>query len=169
MLSWESYFHWKDFKDLIDGTNGYSKSPLSNSQTHYAFLEDRGYVMLDVPVLSNEKTVKLFEQAGVPYEIWDAKTLKSRMPGIDAGKYWPNKPVKSDEFWNEATEELGAIYGKHGGYVSDPLLAAQNFAMAAKREGVIFKFRKAVVGFKKNNGRISSVSVIDFDSQSKKH
>lgn len=40
--------------------------------------------------------------------------------------------------------------------------------MAAKREGVIFKFRKAVVGFKKNNGRISSVSVIDFDSQSKK-
>ena len=168
MLSWESYFHWKDFKDLIDGTNGYSKSPLSNSQAHYAFLEDRGYVMLDVPVLSNEKTVKLFEQAGVPYEIWDAKTLKSRMPGIDAGKYWPNKPVKSDEFWNDATEELGAIYGKHGGYVSDPLLAAQNFAMAAKREGVIFKFRKAVVGFKKNNGRISSVSVIDFDSQSKK-
>jgi glycine/D-amino acid oxidase-like deaminating enzyme len=168
MLSWESYFHWKDFKNLIDGTNGYSHTPLANSQTHYAFLEDRGYVMLDVPVLSNEKTVTLFEQAGVPYEIWDAKTLKSRMPGIDAGKYWPNKPVKSDEFWNTATEELGAIYCKHGGYVSDPLLAAQNFAKAAQREGVIFKFRKAVVGFKKNNGRISHVLVIDFDSQSKK-
>ena len=81
--------------------------------------------------------------------------------GIDAGKYWPNKPVKSDEFWDEATEELGAIYGKHGGYVSDPLLAAENFAMAAKREGVDFKFRKVVVGIEKDNGRVSSVLVSD--------
>ncbi len=168
MLSWESYFHWKDFKDLIDGTSGYSKNPVSDSQAHYAYLEDRGYVMLDVPVLSNEKTMGLFDQAGIPYEIWDSKTLKARMPGIDAGKYWPNKPVKSDEFWDEATEELGAIYGKHGGYVSDPLLAAENFAMAAKREGVDFKFRKVVVGIEKVNGRVSSVLVSDFDSQSKK-
>ena len=168
MLSWESYFHWKEFKDLIDGTNGYSNNPSVNSQPHYAHLEDRGYVMLDVPVLSTEKTVKLFDQAGVPYEIWDTNTLKARMPGIDAGKYWPNKPVKSDEFWEEATKELGAVYGKHGGYVSDPLLAAQNFAMAAQREGVKFKFRKTVVGINKNNGRISGVLVRDFDSQNKR-
>ena len=127
-LSWESYFLWKEFKELIDGTNSYSNNPLSNSQDHYAHLEDRGYVMLDVPVLSNDKTMALFDRAGIPYEIWDSNTLKKRMVGIDAGKYWPNKPVKSDEFWQEASEELGAIFSKHGGYVSDPLLAAQNFA-----------------------------------------
>jgi len=69
MLSWESYFHWKDFKDLIDGTSGYSKNPVSDSQAHYAYLEDRGYVMLDVPVLSNEKTMGLFDQAGIPYDM----------------------------------------------------------------------------------------------------
>ncbi len=167
-LSWESYFLWKEFKDLIDGTNSYSSKPLSNSQQHYAHLEDRGYVMLDVPVLSNEKTMALFDQAGIPYEIWDSKQLKIGMPGIDAGRYWPNKPVKSDEFFNEASEELGAIFSKHGGYVSDPLLAAQNFAMAAKREGVNFKFRKVVVGIEKNLGRVCGVAVSDFDSQSKK-
>ena len=167
-LSWESYFLWKEFKDLIDGTNSYSSKPLSNSQEHYAHLEDRGYVMLDVPVLSNEKTMALFDQAGIPYEIWDSKQLKIGMPGIDAGRYWPNKPVKSDEFFNEASEELGAIFSKHGGYVSDPLLAAQNFAMAAKREGVNFKFRKVVVGIEKNLGRVCGVAVSDFDSQSKK-
>ena len=167
-LSWESYFLWKEFKDLIDGTNGYAKNSLSNSQEHYAHLEDRGYVMLDVPVLSNEKTMALFDQAGIPYEIWDSKQLKIGMPGIDAGRYWPNKPVKSDEFFNEASEELGAIFSKHGGYVSDPLLAAQNFAMAAKREGVNFKFRKVVVGIEKNLGRVCGVAVSDFDSQSKK-
>jgi len=167
-LSWESYFLWKEFKELIDGTNGYAKNSLSNSQEHYAHLEDRGYVMLDVPVLSNEKTMALFDQAGIPYEIWDSKQLKIGMPGIDAGRYWPNKPVKSDEFFNEASEELGAIFSKHGGYVSDPLLAAQNFAMAAKREGVNFKFRKVVVGIEKNLGRVCGVAVSDFDSQSKK-
>ena len=167
-LSWESYFLWKEFKELIDGTNGYSNKPLSNSQEHYAHLEDRGYVMLDVPVLSNDKTMALFDRAGIPYEIWDSNTLKKRMVGIDAGRYWPNKPVKSDQFWDEATEELGAIFSKHGGYVSDPLLAAQNFAAAAKREGVIFKFKKAVVGIEKQDGRVCGVRVSDFDSQSKK-
>ena len=167
-LSWESYFLWKEFKELIDGTNGYSSNSLSNSQDHYAHLEDRGYVMLDVPVLSNDKTMALFDRAGIPYEIWDSNTLKARMVGIDAGRYWPNKPVKSDEFFNEATEELGAIFSKHGGYVSDPLLAAQNFAAAAKREGVNFKFRKAVVGIEKKDGRVYGVRISDFDSQRKK-
>jgi len=167
-LSWESYFLWKEFKELIDGTNSYSSNSLSNSQDHYAHLEDRGYVMLDVPVLSNDKTMALFDRAGIPYEIWDSNTLKARMVGIDAGRYWPNKPVKSDEFFNEATEELGAIFSKHGGYVSDPLLAAQNFAAAAKREGVNFKFRKAVVGIEKKDGRVYGVRISDFDSQSKK-
>ena len=167
-LSWESYFLWKEFKELIDGTNSYSSKPLNNSQEHYAHLEDRGYVMLDVPVLSNDKTMALFDRAGIPYEIWDSNTLKARMVGIDAGRYWPNKPVKSDEFFNEASEELGAIFSKHGGYVSDPLLAAQNFAAAAKREGVNFKFRKAVVGIEKKDGRVSGVRLGDFDSQSKK-
>ncbi|ASY13607.1 sarcosine oxidase, subunit beta [Candidatus Nanopelagicus hibericus] len=167
-LSWESYFLWKEFKDLIDGANGYAKNPLSNSQEHYAHLEDRGYVMLDVPVLSNDKTMALFDRAGIPYEIWDSEQLKIGMPGIDAGRYWPNKPVKSDEFWDESSEELGAIFSKHGGYVSDPLLAAQNFAMAAKREGVNFRFKKAVVGIEKQDGRVCGVKVKDFDSQSKK-
>lgn len=170
MLSWESYFLWKEFNSLIDGTNGYSNNPSANSQAHYAHLEDRGYVMLDVPVLSNEKTMKLFDQAGIPYEIWDSNSLKAGMPGIDAGRYWPNKPVKSDEFFNEADEELGAIFSKHGGYVSDPLLAAQNFAAAAKREGVNFRFRKAVVSINKDeqSGRVTGINLVDFDGQNKK-
>lgn len=80
MLSWESYFHWKEFKSLIDGTDGYSLKSQRDSQAHYAELSDRGYVMLDVPVLSNDHTMKLFDQANIPYEIWNSETLKARMP-----------------------------------------------------------------------------------------
>ena len=169
MLAWESYFLWKQWQSLIDGTDSYSKNPKSDSQPHYAHLEDRGYVMLDVPVLSNEKTMNLFDKANIPYEIWDSQTLKVRMPGIDAGKYWPNKPVKSDEFWQEATEELGGIYSPSGGYVSDPLLAAQNLASAASREGASFRYRKVVTKIEKDltSGRVSGVTIFDFDNQTK--
>ncbi|MEY4151677.1 MAG: hypothetical protein RJB28_744 [Actinomycetota bacterium] len=88
MLSWESYFHWKDFKSLIDGTSGYSRNSLDNSQSHYAELSDRGYVMLDVPVLSNEHTMKLFDQANIPYEIWDSATLKTRFGNAKNSHAW---------------------------------------------------------------------------------
>ena len=54
LLSWESYFFWKEWKSLIDGTDGYGKNPHANSREHYAEIVDRGYVMLDVPILSNE-------------------------------------------------------------------------------------------------------------------
>ena len=169
MLAWESYFLWKEWQSLVDGTDGFSNKPEVNSQTHYAYLEDCGCAMLDVPVLSNEKTIKLFDKANIPYEIWDASTLKVRMPGIDAGKYWPNKPVKSEEFWNEASEELGGIYTPAGGYINDPLLAAQNLATSASREGATFRYRKAVTKIAKDskNGRVTGVQITDFDSQQK--
>jgi sarcosine oxidase subunit beta len=161
VLAWESYYLWKDWKSLIDGAK-------PNSQNHYAELMDRGYVMLDVPVLSNERTMRLFDQAKIPYEIWDSKTLKERMPGIDAGRYWPNKPVKSEAFWEPATEELGGIYSPVGGYVSDPLLAAQNLAEAARQAGASFRYRKAVTVVNKNSsGRVTGVEIADFDNEKK--
>jgi glycine/D-amino acid oxidase-like deaminating enzyme len=161
VLAWESYYLWKDWKSLIDGAK-------PNSQNHYAELMDLGYVMLDVPVLSNERTMRLFDQAKIPYEIWDSKTLKVRMPGIDAGRYWPNKPVKSEGFWEPATEELGGIYSPVGGYVSDPLLAAQNLAEAARQAGASFRYRKAVTAVNKNSsGRVTGVEIADFDNEKK--
>lgn len=161
-LSWESYFLWKEWKSLIDGD-------VPESQSHYAHLEDRGYVMLDVPVLSNKRTMRLFDQASIPYEIWDTNTLKARMPGIDAGRYWPNKPVKSDAFWEPASDELGGIFTPVGGYVSDPLLAAQNLAEAARQAGANFRYRKAVTAISKDaTGRVNSVSISDFENENKK-
>jgi glycine/D-amino acid oxidase-like deaminating enzyme len=169
LLSWESYFLWKDWKSLIDGTDGYGKNPFVDSRDHYAEMVNRGYVMLDVPILSNAKTEKLFQEAGIPYEIWSPSQLKSNMPGIDAGQYWPNKPVKSDEFWNDASRELGGIFSNSGGYISDPLLATENLAFAAKREGAIFHLRKAVIEITRDshNGRVNGVVMRDFDSTSK--
>jgi glycine/D-amino acid oxidase-like deaminating enzyme len=77
--------------------------------------------------------------------------------------------VKSDEFWNDATEELGGIFSSSGGYISDPLLAAENLAYAARREGATFHYRKAVTEIEKDasNGRVSAVLLRDFDTTTK--
>lgn len=170
LLSWESYFLWKEWHALIDGTGGYSRKPTPNSLKHYAELVDGGFVMLDAPIFSNDRTQKLFDEAGIPYEIWDHEMLRNHLPRIDTGKYWPNKPVKSEEFWDEATENIGGIFSSAGGYVNDPLLATENLAVAAKNEGVQFRFRKAVTEILKqgSSGRVSGVIVQDYDSTNKK-
>jgi glycine/D-amino acid oxidase-like deaminating enzyme len=97
----------------------------------------------------------------VPYEQWDADTLQQRVPGIDAGKYWPPKPVDDDAFADDATERLGAIYTPDGGYVSDPQLATQNLADAAQREGVEFLFHDAVTGVEQQGDRVRGVQLAD--------
>lgn len=163
-LAWESYFYWKNFKALIEGEN-----QQAHHQNHYAQFFDRGYVMLDVPIMSLAHTVALYEKASIPFEIWDSAMLKSKLPGIDAGKYWPNKPVTSDEFWQEATEELGATFCPAGGYVDDPTLAAQNFATAAQQAGAKFLYRKVVTAINKDPStkRISGLTINDWNNETK--
>ena len=53
------------------------------------------------------------------------------------------------------------MYTKDGGYVNDPLLAAQNLAAAAVANGAVLKFRTAVTGIIKNDKRVLGVSLSD--------
>ena len=160
-LSWESFHLWCDWKNFIDDEK-------VDSQEHYAEMINRGYVMLDVPVISRDNTKELFTRAGIPFEEWDSETLKSRVPGIDAGRYWPPKPVKSEEFWSDPDGELGGLFTPSGGYVSDPLLATENLASAAKNAGAKFVMKKVVTKISKDgSGRINGIFINDFDSETK--
>lgn len=153
-LAWESFHYWKRWPDFLDV-----------ELDHYAELANVGVAMLDVPVISEKNTLELFSQVGIPHEKWDSKKLKSAIAGIDAGKYWPPKPVKSDEFWQESDEELGCIYTPDGGYISDPLLATENLAAAARASGVNFLLGREIVGIRTSEsaaGRrvVSGVEVV---------
>jgi glycine/D-amino acid oxidase-like deaminating enzyme len=136
-LAWEAYHYWKRWPEF-----------LGVELSHYAEISDVGVAMLEVPIISTENSVALFREVGIPHEVWDGERLRKEIPGIDAGKYWPPKPVKSDEFWSESAQgEIGCVYTPQGGYVSDPLLAAENLAAAAKAAGAKFRFKSEVVGF----------------------
>lgn len=137
--SWESKFRWEAWARHLgfEDPNGLAR------------FHRRGMVFLDVPVAPQERVMRLFEDAGIPFERWDAAQLRQRVPGIDPGAYYPPKGVDSDAFFEEATTELGAIFTPDAGYVDDPRLAAANLASAAAHHGADFHFRKQVSGIRR--------------------
>lgn len=120
-----------------------------------------GAVLLDSPVSRTPAVVDLFDRIGVPYERWDAATLRSRIPGIDPGRYWPPKPVHDEAFFAEPLGELGALFTPDAGFVDDPQLATQNLADAAAGLGARFLFHRTVVGIDRHAGRVSAVRLAD--------
>ncbi|RZQ65968.1 NAD(P)/FAD-dependent oxidoreductase [Amycolatopsis suaedae] len=122
-----------------------------------AALHRVGAAMLDVPAMTVDRTGALFDAVGVPFEVWDAATLRDRVPGLEPGRHWPPKRLDDPAFWQDHTEELGAVYMPDAGYVDDPMLAARNLADAAARHGVRFLFRERVVEVPRTGGRAAGV------------
>ena len=147
-LAWESFHCWRNWA-----------AHLGNKQDRYSKMIDVGVVMLDAPVISGERTSRLFEAVGVPYEVWDWQKLSANVNGIDVGKYWPPKALADDAFWEDAKESLGAIYTPNGGYIDDPLLATQNLANAAINEGVEFRFNSKVTGILREGNKVTGVEL----------
>lgn len=148
--AWEAHFGWLDWA----GHLGHDVGDL-------AMFRKCGLVMLDVEAAPRTSWLRLFDEIGVPYEEWDSATLAERVPGIDAGRYWPPKRLDDEQFWEDAKHSLGGVYTPDAGYVSDPSLAAVNLASAATAFGAQFRFRSTVTAVEKAGGRVTSVRLSD--------
>ncbi|MGW2787133.1 NAD(P)/FAD-dependent oxidoreductase [Streptomyces populi] len=149
--AWESRHCWARWAEHL----GTARGP------GLAAFRRTGAVLLDAPGSGTPEVVALFERAGVPYERWDAATLRSRVPGIDAGRYGPPRSLLDDAFFAGPEGELGALFTPDAGFVDDPRLAAQNLADAAARVGVRFLLRRAVVGVLRGGDRVAGVRLAD--------
>ncbi|PXY33530.1 oxidoreductase [Prauserella coralliicola] len=149
--AWESKHCWEKWSEHLR----------FRDEAGLAALHVTGMVMIDVPIAPREKTTPIFDRVGIPYEEWDAAMLRARVPGIDTGRYWPPKPVGSDEFFADPPAEVGALYTPDAGFVDDPQLAAHNLAAAAKGRGAQFLFNRNVIGVQEHGGRVSSVLLAD--------
>jgi glycine/D-amino acid oxidase-like deaminating enzyme len=149
--AWESGHCWARWAEHLGTVRG----------PGLAAFRRTGAVLLDAPGSGTSEVVALFERAGVPYERWDAATLRSRIPGIDAGRYGPPRSLLDDAFFSGPQGELGALFTPDAGFVDDPQLAAQNLADAAARIGVRFLFRRAVVGVLRGEDRVAGVRLAD--------
>ena len=147
VLAWESFQIWLEWRTHLGAAQ----------EEHIAEMMNLGVVMLDVPVMNTPATTELFQRVGIDYEIWDSKDLAARVPGIDVGKYWPPKSIGDAGFWEDAKEQIGALYTSDGGYISDPSLSAVNLADAAKRHGAHFRFKEEIVAILKSESRVLGV------------
>ncbi|HEX5121204.1 MAG TPA: FAD-dependent oxidoreductase [Pseudonocardiaceae bacterium] len=148
--AWEAYHGWCAWQDHL----GCDVGPLAR-------FHRTGLAMLDVAILPRSKYVPLFGEVGVPFEEWDSAELRARVPGIDAGRYWPPKRIDDDAFWADAVGSLGAVYTPDAGFVADPQLAAQNLAVAAARHGAEFRFHATVADIRSAAGRVVEVVLAD--------
>ena len=152
--SWEAKHCWENWAHH-----------LGDAQTEaLARFRRTGMVFLDVAVAPKERFLPLFDRAGIPYEVWDPDTLAQRVPGIDVGRYWPPKRIDRDDFWADATEQLGAVWSPDAGFVDDPQLAAINLADAARRHGATFLFNRQVDAVRKVGNRTAGVTLADGES-----
>jgi glycine/D-amino acid oxidase-like deaminating enzyme len=149
--AWEAQHLWRSWPDHLRLTD---RRPL-------AAFDRTGAVLLDSPAVAPSEVAALFDRAGVPYERWDAPTLRRCLPGIDAGRYWPPKPVDDDAFFGGPAGELGALFTPDAGFVDDPQLAAQNLADAAGQEGAHCLFHHAVVAVERRADRVAGIRLAD--------
>jgi sarcosine oxidase, subunit beta len=146
--AWESKFCWERWADHLGLDRlGPADEPPALSRFHRT-----GMLHLDVPAVDREESVELLRAAGVPHEVIPADEVVARFPHLDAGAYWPNKPVTDDAFWEETEARLGVIHTPDAGFMDDPRLAADNLAFAARLHGARTAYRAEVVAAEHRTG-----------------
>jgi sarcosine oxidase subunit beta len=151
VTAWESKHVWEDWAGHLDAVEG---APLAR------FVRTGG-LALESPGQDPAKVLALFDRAGIPYERWDAATIRHRLPAIDPGRHFPPKRIDDDAFWADATDDLGGYWTPDSGYVDDPQLAAQNLMTAGQRRGAEFHFNATVVAVQTSSDRVAGVQLAD--------
>ncbi len=149
--AWESKHRWERWEAHL----GFA-DPVGLARFHRT-----GMVVLDSPLSPRQRVVPLLDSVGVPYEEWEPDELRRRVPGIDVGCYWPPKRVDDDDFYSDASGELGALYMPEAGFIDDPQLAAHNLAAAAAQHGVFYLFNRQVVEVVQKKDRVDGVVLSD--------
>ena len=118
-----------------------------------------GNLIFRAPGYDGAVILALWDEIGIPYEIFDPEALRARWPDLDVGQYWPPKTIDDPAFAEPAAAELSAFYNGDSGYIDDPMLSAHNLAHAARHHGADFRFRRAVTAIERAGGRVSGVDL----------
>jgi sarcosine oxidase subunit beta len=149
-MSFEGYHYWKDWPNYLGVTD-------ERGMAHYT---ERGTIMLMTEGHDHSSVIRLYDEVGVDYEVWDVDTLAQKMPIFDVHTFYPPRPVDDPSFWEDPDERLeGAVFTPQSGYVNDPLLATHNLFAAAKSVGCEFLFNSEVVEIRKEDGRTAGVTL----------
>ncbi|MEU8690045.1 FAD-dependent oxidoreductase [Streptomyces sp. NPDC048665] len=148
--AWESRHAWADWSGHLGGHDEAGQARFSRT----------GGPLLDSPGQDRATVHELCDRAGVPYEDWDAATIRERLPVLDTGRHCPPKAITDEAFFDEPTGDLSGCWTPDCGFVDDPQLAAHNLMAAAVRHGAAFRFRTTVTGITAHD-RVTGVGLAD--------
>ncbi|MBP91881.1 MAG: FAD-dependent oxidoreductase [Acidimicrobiaceae bacterium] len=151
-MAYEGFGYWKDWSGYLD----------SDDERGHALYMQSGTVLFMLEGGHHEKVLPLFDQVGVPYEVWDNATMAERVPFFEHGTHGDPTRPEDDRFWAEPEGELvGGLFTPDSGYVSDPQLATHNLQRAAEAKGATFMFRAEVAGVRQAEGRVTGITLAD--------
>jgi sarcosine oxidase, subunit beta len=151
-MAYEGFLHWQRWGDYLE----------VEDERGLARFVQCGAVYLGDADRYATKVLPLFDEVGIPYEVWDAGALDDRFPGIDVGEHAPPKRPDDDAFWTDPDRPLSsAVYTPIAGYVSDPQLATHNLQRAAEAKGAEFRFNTEVADILVGDGRVAGVQLAD--------
>ena len=154
-MAYEGVLYWRNWADYLE---------VEDERGLIEYVEC-GAVYLGNDERYADKVLPIFDEIGIPYEIWDNETLAERIPGINPGRFAPATRADDDRFWEEPSEDLdGAIYSPVAGYITDPQLATHNLQRAAEAKGGEFRFNTEVAAIPSRAGRVTGVELADGSS-----
>ena len=135
-LAWEAKHVWENLREHVGADDA---EPVAD------FIRT-GMAVIEIPGLIPANVRSDFTELAIPFAEWDAADLARELPGVDTANHYP--PVRPDDpaFLDECEEPATALYTPDGGYISDPVLATENFVRAAKRHGATFSYNSQVIG-----------------------
>ena len=152
-LAWEGYHYWHEWAKYLEtgDERGLAK-----------FIECGCLVMQTEHNDHLAKHVRLSKELGIPFEEWDAATIRERLPIYDTRRYGPPRLMSDEGFGEPSGGELsGGVFWPTAGYISDPQLSTHNLQRAAEAKGAEFLFRREVVEIRIEGGRIRGVKLDD--------
>ena len=149
-MAYEGAHYWKNWNDYIGTLD--PRGMAEFFQTGVVFLRDKSSHF--------GKVKKLYDEVGVPYEIWNAEKILKTFPSINLDSYWPVRRPEDPLFNQKSGEKIiEAIWNPDGGYINDPQLATHNIQVASETTGGKFLFNKEVVRILKKNNRVCGVEL----------
>jgi sarcosine oxidase subunit beta len=152
-IAYDSYFYWKNWANYIG-----ARDELGLSE-----FREVGAIIIADKKHDQNKYVKLHNQLGIPYEVWDPIKLLTRMPHfVDDSFYPPMRP--EDPSFNDPPKgkiNPSILYYPNNGYINDPILSVHNIQRAAESKGAKFLFNAEVSEIKTKDDRVTGVVLKD--------
>ena len=129
-MAWEGQRHWAGWAEFVALPEGTPLAPFRRCGCLVVKHASNGHL---ARAMAHSRAL------GIPFEEWDAGRIREGLPDPDLRAFWPPRRADDEEFGLPTGGMVEAgVFWPDAGYVSDPALAAQNLAEAARRAGAAF-------------------------------